>query len=431
MNNTNWKKNVILFLVSQAITLFGSSIVQFAIVWYVTKQTQSGVMMMLMILCSFLPQILVSLFAGVWADRYSRKLMIALADGCIAVATLVLAFIIMRSDDFIWALLIISAVRSVGAGIQMPAVNAAIPQIVPQEKLMKISGINSSMQSIINLVTPAVAAAVLKWGAFEHIMFIDVLTAAIGISVLTIFVPIPRLEKTEKLEETGYFDDLKAGVSYTMSDSFLRKVLVISGVFCFLIVPAAFLNVLMVTRIFGADFAVDDYTYLTLNEMAFFIGALLGGLAIGAWGGFPNRLKTLGYGGLVFGITTIAIGVVDVFWVYLVIMLITGFAMPFNNVPFMVLLQEKVDPDKQGRVFSLMQIISSFVMLLGISVFGPLADVMPIQWLMIGSGIGLILMTIAVFSWKSFYREGVMVKPSPENVGDDSALREPGDFGNL
>jgi DHA3 family macrolide efflux protein-like MFS transporter len=208
-------------------------------------------------------------------------------------------------------------------------------------------------------------------------------------------------------------------------------VLVISGVFCFLIVPAAFLNVLMVTRIFGADFAVDDYTYLTLNEMAFFIGALLGGLAIGAWGGFPNRLKTLGYGGLVFGITTIAIGVVDVFWVYLVIMLITGFAMPFNNVPFMVLLQEKVDPDKQGRVFSLMQIISSFVMLLGISVFGPLADVMPIQWLMIGSGIGLILMTIAVFSWKSFYREGVMVKPSPENVGDDSALREPGDFGNL
>lgn len=421
LNMIKWKKNTILFLTSQAITMFGSSLVQFAIIWFIAKETQSGVMVTLMTICGFLPQVLVSLFAGVWADRYSRKLLIVFSDGGIAVATLALAIIIMSRSDFFWALLLISAIRSVGAGIQMPAVNAAIPQLVPQEKLMKVSGINSSVQSIINLATPAVAGAVLQWGAFYNIMFIDVVTAVIGISVLTIFVPIPRLERTEQLENTGYLDDLKAGINYTVGNLFLRRVLMVSGVFCFLIVPAAFLNVLMVTRVFA-----NDYWYLTLNEMAFFIGALLGGVVLGTWGGYPNRLKTLGYGGLVFGITTIAIGFVNVFWIYLVIMVITGFAMPFNSAPLMVLLQEKVDPEKQGRVFSLMQIVSILVMQIGMIIFGPLSDVMPIQWLMIGSGIGLILMTVAVFRWKSFYREGITVKAES---GDSFDTLETGEFG--
>ena len=85
--------------------------------------------------------------------------------------------------------------------------------------------------------------------------------------------------------------------------------------------------------------------------------------------------------------------------------------MPFNNSPLMVMLQEKVDPDKQGRVFSLLQIVMILVMQLGIGFFGPLSDAVPIERLMIGSGIGLLIITLSVFSWKSFYREGVLQLP--------------------
>lgn len=403
----NWKKNTALFLTSQAISLLGSSLVQYAIIWYVAKETKSGVMMTLITICGFLPQVLISIFAGVWADRFSRKKLIIFADAGIAISTLILAFIIMNSGDFFWALLVISAIRSVGAGIQTPAVNAAIPQLVPMDKLMKVGGINSSVQSVINLVAPAVGGAVLSMGAFYHVMFIDVITAVIGISIFGLFVPLPKLERQAGEELPGYFDDLKEGVGYALGHRFLRRTLMVSGIFCFLIVPAALLSDLFVVRVFGDVFPKDSYMALTLNGMAFFAGAIIGGMVLSAWGGFPNRLKTLAWGGLGFGVTTIAIGYVNIFWVYLVIIFIAGFAMPFNNSPLMVMLQEKVEPEKQGRVFSLLQIVTILVMQIGIAVFGPRADAVPIQWLMIGSGIGLLVMTACIVSWKSFYREGV------------------------
>lgn len=414
MNMVNWKKNTALFLTSQAITLFGSSIVQYAIIWYVAKETSSGVMMMLMTICGFLPQVLISIFAGVWADRFSRKRMIIFADAGIAVSTLILAIIVMNSNSFYWALFVISAIRSVGAGIQTPAVNSAIPQLVPTEKLMKVGGINSSIQSVVGLAAPAAAGAVLSWGAFQNVLFIDVISAVIGISIFAVFVPLKKIERPEGKAKGGYFDDLKEGVAYALGNKFLRRVLIVCGFFCFLIVPVALLNVLMVTRVFG-----DSYWYLTLNEMAFFVGAIIGGVILSSWGGFKNRLKTLGYGGLAFGVTTIAIGLTHEFWVYLIIIFLAGLAMPFNNSPLMVLLQEKVEPDKQGRVFSLLQIVMIVVMQIGIAIFGPLADVMPIQWPVIASGIGLLILTIVVFGWKSFYREGITVlKP----VSDGNAL---------
>lgn len=422
---TNWKKNIALFLTSQAITLFGSSLVQYAIIWYVAKETSSGVMVMLMTICGFLPQVLISIFAGVWADRFSRKKLIVFSDAGIAVTTLALAIIIMDGRDFYWALFVTSAIRSVGAGIQTPAVNAAIPQLVPMEKLMKVGGINSSVQSIINLAAPAAGGVILLLGKFYHVMFIDVITAAIGISILCLFVPLPKLERPETQELPGYFDDLKEGISYALGHSFLRRTLMVCGIFCFLIVPAAFLSDLFVVRIFGHLFPKDSYLPLALNGMAFFGGAVVGGMVLGAWGGFPNRLKTLSMGGIGFGLTTIAIGLISSFWFYLAVIFIAGFAMPFNNAPLMVMLQEKVEPEKQGRVFSLLQIVTILVMQLGVVVFGLLADKMPIQWLMIVSGIGLLLMTVAIFAWKSFYREGVTILKQAEDHNDPSAAPVP------
>src|SRR5690554_4174095 len=89
--NTNWKKNIILFLTSQTISLFGTSLVQYAIMWHITLTTQSGVMMTIAIICGFLPTFFLSPFAGVWADRFNRKLLIILSDSMIALTTLVLA----------------------------------------------------------------------------------------------------------------------------------------------------------------------------------------------------------------------------------------------------------------------------------------------------------------------------------------------------
>ncbi|MEG2198964.1 MAG: MFS transporter, partial [Anaerovorax sp.] len=98
---SNWKRRIAVFIISQTITLFGSSIVSFAVVWYITLKTSSGSLMMISVLCNFLPQILISLFAGVFADQYNRKWLIIGSDLFIAAVTLLLA-ILMSSGHESW-----------------------------------------------------------------------------------------------------------------------------------------------------------------------------------------------------------------------------------------------------------------------------------------------------------------------------------------
>ncbi|HEX2980121.1 MAG TPA: MFS transporter, partial [Anaerolineaceae bacterium] len=176
---TNWKKNTVLFLTSQTISLFGSFLVQYAITWHITLETQSGVMMTLSIISGFLPTFFLSPFAGVWADRYNRKLLIILSDSLIAVSTLVLAVLFLMGYDSIWLLFAASAVRAVGAGIQSPAVSAFLPGLVPEDQLTRVNGINSSIQALVTLVSPMASGALLAMATIEAIFFIDVVTAAI------------------------------------------------------------------------------------------------------------------------------------------------------------------------------------------------------------------------------------------------------------
>ena len=174
MNYRNWKTAITAFLTAQMISLLGSSLVQYAIIWHITLTTSSGKMLTISTLCGFLPQILISLIAGVWIDRYNRKKLIMLADAAIAASTLLLAVAFLMGYRYNWALFIVLAIRSAGTGIQTPAVNAIIPQIVPQEKLMKINGINSTLSSLIMFLSPAISGAILTVASLEVTLFIAV-----------------------------------------------------------------------------------------------------------------------------------------------------------------------------------------------------------------------------------------------------------------
>lgn len=165
----HWKKNISLFLSSQMISLFGSSIVQYAILWHITLTTESGLMMTVYIICGFIPTFILSPFAGVWVDRYNRKHLIILADGMIALATLILAILFYLGYNSIWLLFVIAAIRAFGAGVQMPAIGAILPQIVPTDKLTKVNGINGSLQSMVLLVSPMVGALFYSVTTLENI----------------------------------------------------------------------------------------------------------------------------------------------------------------------------------------------------------------------------------------------------------------------
>lgn len=393
MNECKWNRYITRFLVAQTISLLGSSIVQYAIIWYITLTTSSGKMITLSTLCGFLPQILISFFAGVWIDRYSRKRIVIITDCLIASATLVLVFSFLIGHKNIWLLLAVLAIRSAGTGVQTPAVNAIIPQIVPKRYLMKINGINSTLSAIIMFVSPAISGAVLSIATLEETLFIDILTALIGTSI-TATVPIESLKIERRIVES-HFIKVKEGIFYLKKHDFIRNILSFQLLVLFLISPSAFLTPLMVSRTFGTE-----VWRLTMSEMTYSFGMIVGGAIIASWGGFKKKLNTTLVAGGFYGIMMIGLGVAPVFIAYLICNMLIGIASPCYNTPITATIQENVAAEMQGRIFSFMQIATSCALPLGMIFFGPLADIINIQNLLIISGILVFSISTFVYTRK-------------------------------
>ena len=384
----HWKRRAALFLAGQSITLFGSMIVQMAIIWYVTLETSSGGWVAAFTICSYLPQFLISFFAGVWADRYSRKMLIILADTVIAVATAMLFFAmpgISGDAVLLGALLVLSIIRSLGAGVQTPAVSAVIPQLVPEEHLMSCNGIHATMQSVVQFAAPAVAGAVLSVGTFRTALLIDILTAILGIGLLSC-VLLPKQEASG--EQLAVFSEIKAGIRYSFSDRMIGKTLSVYGLFILLSVPAGFMAALLVSRVYG-----DAYWYLTAVELVGFAGMVLGGVVMGIWGGFKSRVKTFAVGLLVLSVMTMGMGMSPYFLLYLAMMFVYSVALTVIQTAVTTIIQERSESAMQGRVFGLMGAMYSGFLPVGMAIFGPLADLLPLQWIMVGSGIALVFVT--------------------------------------
>ncbi|MDR1644813.1 MAG: MFS transporter [Tannerellaceae bacterium] len=406
MTDINWKRNTALFLTGQALSLFGTMVVQYAILWHITLKTQSGAMMTVFTVAGFLPMFFISPFAGVWADRFNRKNIINISDGTIAFFSLLAAVFIMAGIDSLVILFVCTVVRSFGQGVQMPAVGAFIPDIVPQEQLLRINGIQSTIQSFAVLAAPAISGAMMMFAPLETLFFLDVVTAMIGIGIVLFFVRIPAKEKPvepEAMQQKGaaYLHDLKAGINYIKQHGYVLRMIIFSAIFLFFFAPASFLTPLQVTRTFG-----DEVWRLSAIEIVFSIGMMAGGIFIGIWGGFKNRIYTMTLACALTGLLTVGLGLAPDFLLYLIIMGIMGTSFPLWNAPSMALLQTKVDTAFMGRVLSVFTMVSSTMMPLGMVVFGPVADMVSIEALLIGTGLVVALLCIPMMASRTLREAG-------------------------
>ncbi|CZR08499.1 MFS transporter [Trichococcus ilyis] len=407
MRYEKWQRQTALFLGSQTISLFGSSLVQYAIFWYLTLETKSGFIMTLSTLFGFLPTFFISPFAGVWADRYNRKRLIVLSDGITALSTLVLFLLFLAGRRSIWILLATSAIRAFGAGIQMPAVGAILPQIVPEKELTRINGLNGSIQAVVMLVSPMISGALYQFAPMEGIFLIDIVTAALAIAILVLLLQVPTHEKASQEQVSAYLQDMRLGFRYIQNHAFIKRLFLYFSLAFFMAAPVSFLSPLQVARSFG-----DEVWRLTAIEIAFSIGMIGGGLWIASWGGFKNRIHSIAAAIAVMGLCTFGMGVIPDFWIYLFLMAIVGLFIPLLNAPSMTLLQEKVEEDFLGRVFGVQSMVASSMMPLGMLIFGPLADRMAIEILMAVSGV--LLMVVAFFA----FRDSVLLEAGKPEESD-------------
>ncbi|MDL2209470.1 MFS transporter [Desulfovibrio sp. OttesenSCG-928-O18] len=377
--DTHWHKKAFLFLVSQNLSLFGTSTVGFALVWHITLQTTSGLWMTVATIACNVPQVLLLLWGGVWADRYNRRTLIVLSDGFVALITLVLASLFLYGADNLWLLIGALAFRSLGSGVQAPASAAIYPQIIPQSHLGRIQGINQTVNAGLMLISPAVGGFLLGMISLAWVMLIDVATALLAIIIMwRIRVPAPvNAEKGRSA-----ISEMRHGLLYTVRHPQLKLLILSYGAFFFLVTPAAVLSPLMIARTFG-----EEVWRLTANELVWSGMAILGGLFITWRGEFSDKPKAAALCFSLWGIFFGLMGIAGNFPFFLVLMAAAGFLMPIFTTTVTVFIQKEADPRVLGRVFSILQIIASGGMPLAILVFGPLAEIVSVELLLEVTGI--------------------------------------------
>ncbi|WMI79993.1 MFS transporter [Anaerotignum sp. MB30-C6] len=361
-----WHYKLLAYMVSQGISLLGSSVVSLAIIWYVTLGTGSGSLIAGVTITTFLPQALVMLYGGVLADRYPPKAIVIISDSLIALFTLVLAIFFIIDIDSIGWVFFFNTLRSFGTGIQLPASKSILPLIVPSEQLMKANSINTGVWSVIQLVSPGLGGLVMSLMDLQYVFFIDVLTAVISIIFLsTIIVPSCQIGHCHENTKEG----LKQGFRYIMESKILRSCILLYTVFQFLVVPASQLTPLLASKNVG-----NEVWILSVVETAFSVGALSVSLFMAYRELHMKHFKLIGLSSIIFGITMILLLPAKGIVVFAAMMLIMGIGSPLYYIPLITHIQESTEDAFMGRTFSYVDLFSSLAIPLGMMIFGPLAN---------------------------------------------------------
>jgi DHA3 family macrolide efflux protein-like MFS transporter len=221
------------------------------------------------------------------------------------------------------------------------------------------------------------------------IFFIDFVTALIGLSFLA-FVSVPTLNRASAKEKPSYFADLKSGISFIFKNDLVRWVMAIFAIVFLLIVAPSNLSPLMLVRNFGSEVWM-----LTVLEVSFGVGMALGGALMALLAPKLNRIWTIIGTSIIFGALAIAMGFTTNLILFFSLFFLIGLAVPAFSSSAMTLLQETVEPERQGRVFGFVGIVMAVAMPLGMAILGPLADIVSVEILLIVTGATTVLIALA------------------------------------
>ena len=369
--------------------MVGSSLVQFALVWWLTLETHSGTVLALGTLMGVLPQILITPWAGAYVDRWDRRRTMIVADSLVASATLLLMVAYASGNVEVWMVLLVMFARSTFSGFHWPAMQAATSMMVPREHLARIGGINQAMYGLANVIAaPAGVVLILllpMWG----VLSVDLITAALAIfPLLLINVPNPERKKGEK---ASLMNDMREGLSFLRSWKGAMSIIFLFMVGNLLLSPAFTLLPLLVIDHFGGGVAE-----LGAMEVLAGIGMLVGGIALGVWGGFRRKVLTLLFSTIILSLGVAALGLLPadlLFWAYISALLIGGMLAMLNG-SMMAMMQATVPFAMQGRVFALISSGVTAMMPAGLLLAGPLADVAGVQLWYLIAGIPMFAISV-------------------------------------
>ncbi len=378
--------------ISQAVSLLGSALVEFALAWYLTMETGSATVLAVAMLMALVPQIVLGPIIGPLVDRWNRKQIMILADTAIALVTIGLVVLFAAGAIQVWHIYLAMVLRSIGQSFHFPAMLASIPLIVPEQHLARAAGLNQMLQGVVTIAAPPAGAFLIGLLPMYGVLAVDIATAVIAVSCL-FFIPIPQPELTTRTGSSP-LKDMVDGFKYIFTSPGLLALTVLCSVIVFFIMPAFTLLPILVTDHLGGDVLKLGW----LNS-AFGIGMIAGGLLLGVWPGFKKRIVTTLAGTLVMsgaafflGFTTLAL-----YPLVLAACFIVGAGMSAGNAPIMAIANSVVARDMQGRFFSIFNALTAALTPLGLAIAGPVADAIGIRPLYFISGGVIFLATLVSF----------------------------------
>ncbi len=427
-----WAPRFFTIWTGQAFSLLGSQLVSFAIIWWLTQTTGSATVLATASLVGLVPQVVLGPITGALVDRWSRRLTMIIADGLIALATIVLAVLFAFGHVQIWQVYGLLFFRSVCGGFHWPAMQASTSLMVPKEHLARIQGLNQMLQGGMSIASAPLGALLLTALPMEGILAIDVFTAMLAIIPLFFFqVPQPvRLDVGAGAQaKPSVWQDLVAGLKYVWGWPGLMLIGIMATVINFLLTPAFSLLPILVTKHFNGQ-AIQLATLESFSG----IGFIVGGLVLGAWGGFKRRILTSLVGLFDMGAGCLVMGMLppSAFVLAVATMLFLGIINPIVNGPLLAAVQAAVSPEMQGRVFTLISTMAAGMSPIGLMIAGPISDKLGVQtWFIIGGIVTGIMGVASLFIPAIMHFEDgrAGAAPGPE-VTTPPALKQVGDAGD-
>jgi DHA3 family macrolide efflux protein-like MFS transporter len=394
-NFENWKQKFVLLWTGQTVSLFTSSVIQMAIIWYLTDKTQSAAVLSFGTLVGFLPQAVLGVFIGVLIDRYNRKIIMISADLFIAAVTLLLVIVGFYQEIPIWLIMFVLFARSIGTAFHAPSLQAVTPLIVPKESITKCAGYSQTFESVSMLLSPAIAAVLYGIWKINIILILDVLGAVFAVFTI-VLIKIPNLERQQAIEIHNVISEAKEGFAVLTKEPAMLWLMVIGALYAIIYFPIGSLYPLICMTYFGGTVADSS-----LVEILFSVGTLLGSIALGKWGEKINKIAAIILSIAIMGIGLVITGLLPStgFKAFAVLAAIMGLTIPFYYGVQTALFQIKIKPEYLGRVLSLSSSLSMIAMPLGLILAGAFAQVIGIEnWFFISGilTIGLAIICVMI-----------------------------------
>lgn len=384
-----WKTRFFTIWTGQSLSLVGSAAAQFALVWWVAQKTGSATVLATATLVALIPGVLLSPFAGVIVDRISRKWVILIADGFIALVSLWLAYLFWSGSMQIGHVYVVMFLRSLGGAFHRPAMSAATTLMVPKDQFARVDGLNQAMGGVLNVASPPLGAFLIALLPLSSVMLIDVATAAFAIlGVIPFRVPNPERKARRENVVAEFVADFREGFRFILG---WRNLAIFVGMLVgmnFLVMPTGSLLPLLVTKHFGGD-----QFLLGWFQSGSGFGFIVGGLVLTLWGVKRNRMVVTALGFIGQGVATLLLGTAPphLWWLGISGLWLSGITMSIAVGCMRATYRVAVPPALQGRVFSLTTSLCGAANPVAVAIAGPLSDAIGIQFWYVFAGAGTLL----------------------------------------